>query len=481
MKADEYALNSQLVSENLEHFYRKDKDSTTADFRTRDYYRQGGGMVWVDRRGVTPWADTLLQVMAATVSDMGFTPRSFRMEQITQDLERMHSLDFDADNAISLVAARLEYNLTKAYLRYALGQRYGFVNPNYLFNHLEPSRTDTLGNVLDYQRLFDVEMQHAEKDAYRRLLHKVQVDSLGDFLRDIQPRDTLYHRLKAMLPKTEGSSRLRLLCNMERRRWREDKRPDPRSKYVLVNVAAFHLWGVSPDTIIDMRVGCGAVRTKTPLLTSYLTHMNVNPDWVIPMSIIQKDIAQHAGNPSYFNRHGYYIAERSSGNKLDPTSVTSSQLLSGSLRVAQHGGAGNSLGRIVFRFPNNFSVFLHDTSTRSFFAQDNRGVSHGCVRVQHPFELARFLLKDPDDWQLDKLRISMDLEPETERGQEYMEREDRPEHPRLVDYLSVSPRVPLYVTYYTLYPDPLTGSLQTYPDVYGYDKALERALKPYMQ
>jgi hypothetical protein len=135
-KADEYALNSQLIDESLEHLCKQDKDSATADFRTRDYYRHGGAKVWVNRQGASHWADTLLSVLNATVPDMGFTPRSFRMEQIDADLRRLQNLDFDTDNSISQVAARLEYNLTKAYLRYALGQRYGFVNPTYLFNHL---------------------------------------------------------------------------------------------------------------------------------------------------------------------------------------------------------------------------------------------------------------------------------------------------------------------------------------------------------
>ena len=284
-----------------------------------------------------------------------------------------------------------------------------------------------------------------------------------------------------MLATAHGQSRMRLLCNMERRRWCQEQRPDRREKYVIVNVAAFHLWGVSPDTIIDMRVGCGAIKTKTPLLNSYFTHMNVNPDWMIPMSIIQNDIARHAGDPSWFSLRGYYIADRKSGNRLDPAGVSSEQLLSGAYRVAQQGGPGNSLGRIIFRFPNNFSVFLHDTSTRAFFGQDNRGVSHGCVRVQHPFELARFLINDPDEWLLDTLRISLGLTPETDRGRQYMEGEDRPEHPRLVDYVGVMPRVPLFITYYTVYPDPATGRLQNYPDVYGYDKAIERGLKTYLQ
>ena len=150
-------------------------------------------------------------------------------------------------------------------------------------------------------------------------------------------------------------------------------------------------------------------------------------------------------------------------------------LLGGGCRVVQEGGEGNALGRIIFRFPNNFSVFLHDTSSRSVFGRDYRGVSHGCIRVERPFDFAAFLLDTSDDWLLDKLRISMDIAPQTERGQDYVA-SGRDGH-RLVGSLKVSPSVPLYITYFTLYPN-VDGQLSAWPDVYGYDELLWRWIKP---
>ena len=156
-------------------------------------------------------------------------------------------------------------------------------------------------------------------------------------------------------------------------------------------------------------------------------------------------------------------------------------LLSGNYRVGQEGGSGNALGRIIFRFPNNFSVFLHDTSSPGVFNRDDRGVSHGCVRVQRPFDLARFLFSTPpDDWTLDKLRISMGMAPETERGKEYVADLEPGQQPQLMRWQGVSPRVPLYITYYTLFPVP-GGQLTVYPDVYGYDRVLAKALEPFIK
>jgi murein L,D-transpeptidase YcbB/YkuD len=269
---------------------------------------------------------------------------------------------------------------------------------------------------------------------------------------------------------------------MERCRWRDTLKVESSKRYVVVNVPAFHLWAVCPDSIVDMRVACGAVKTKTPLLTSRITHMEVNPEWSIPMSIIRDDVAHHGGDSAYFARHRYYIADRKTGQRLSPQHVSASMLRSGNYKVAQVGGAGNSLGRIIFRFPNNFSVFLHDTSSPGAFGRDNRGVSHGCVRVQHPFELAKFLLGDDADEQLlDKLRISMGMKPETDWGRDLVDALDpAAPMPKLVSWLKVSPRVPLIISYYTIFLTP-NGTLQYYPDVYGYDKVIRESLATYTQ
>jgi murein L,D-transpeptidase YcbB/YkuD len=148
------------------------------------------------------------------------------------------------------------------------------------------------------------------------------------------------------------------------------------------------------------------------------------------------------------------------------------------LRFVQRGGQGNSLGRIVFRFANSFSVYLHDTNSPGAFHRDRRAVSHGCVRVERPFDLALFLLPDLDEWSIDRLRISMDLSPLTYRGMEWLSNHaDSPRPYRLFTYHKVSPPVPVHLIYYTMYPNPMTGIMETHPDIYGYDQPLLRQLQ----
>lgn len=481
MKVDEYALSSQSFRENLEHFCVNEKGHTFAATRLRHYYSHGGPLVWVDKWGADSRADSLVAVLERLVPEIGFSEKLFRLADIKADLHRLQVLQFDDSNSISLVLARLEYNLSRAYLTYVTGQRFGFVNPNNVLNRYDARDKDSTGRVIAYRHLYDVNIECPTDSFLKVALGHVTVDSLGTFLRRVEPSVPLYSRLRQMLKEKTDSQRQRILVNMERCRWRDRIQPQSGQKYIVVNVPAYHLWAVSPDTIVDMRAACGALKTKTPLLSSRITHMQVNPEWVIPMSIIRDDVARHGGDFGYFARHRYYISERKTGKRLSPDEVTPAMLRSGNYRVSQEGGAGNSLGRIIFRFPNNFSVFLHDTSSPGVFQRDNRGVSHGCVRVQRPFDLAVFLMEEnPDSQLLDKLRISMGMSPETDWGRDQLDLLDPAEKtPKLVRSITVSPRVPIIITYYTIFQAP-DGSIHNFPDVYGYDRAISEALKPYV-
>lgn len=77
------------------------------------------------------------------------------------------------------------------------------------------------------------------------------------------------------------------------------------------------------------------------------------------------------------------MTEKKTGEVIDLSDVTKEMLLSNDYRVIQEGGSGNSLGRVIFRFNNNFSVFLHDTSSPNVFTRTDRRASHGCIRVEN--------------------------------------------------------------------------------------------------
>ena len=130
-------------------------------------------------------------------------------------------------------------------------------------------------------------------------------------------------------------------------------------------------------------------------------------------------------------------------------------LTSGRYRVRQDNGEGNSLGRLIFRFPNNFSIYLHDTNNRQAFKRTNRAISHGCIRIETPLELAVFLLDSPEEKTVKK---------EGEQLKVGIQRFD--------------PSIPVVIDYYTLYPKP-DGGWEESPDPYGYDEILLKKLEAF--
>lgn len=445
-----------------------------SDKFTRSYYLNGGKCLWIDRLGVTLKADTLLKELE-TVGRDGFIPQAFYSDIITLDLERVRNLNFDnGDNSANVVLARLEFYLTKAYLRYVLGMRFGFTNPYKLFNRLDTLETDS-GREKVYRKLFDLDVAVPTADDALSALDCLGRTSVHDVMAFPVYNDSLYEAMRCKLRSSEGEERSALLCNMERCRWRDVAHDDAERRYVLVNIPAFHLYAFDGDLALDMKTVCGTRTNKTPLLSSCITRMDVNPVWNIPVSIIKKEISHRAGDTAYFSRNNYYVVNRKTQEAVGLSDVTEEMLRSGEYRVLQKGGEGNSLGRIIFRFPNDFSVYLHDTPTRRTFNRDLRSASHGCVRIERPFEFAEFLLGDADEWTLDKLRISMGMSPVTQKGLRFVS-----EHSgdiSLVRSLSVKPCIPIYITYYTVFPD-ACGKLAVYPDVYGYDDVIYEKIKP---
>lgn len=476
MRTPSYILVPNEVRHTVDSLCYAQKPVFTGDRYAVNHYLQGGGYLWIDRSGVDLRADTLLSALRAVGKD-GFSLRSFFVDEIEADLSRIRNLNFDeGENSVGKVLGRLEFHLTKACFRYVVGMRFGFVNPTVLFNRIDTIEGKANSPTPVYRTLFDIDIQHPGSEFAHYMVESISAKGIAAMIESSLPKDSLYMALQRKLAHAVGRERIAVLCNMERCRWRMLRPESENNRRVVVNIPAFHLYAIGGNSKLDMRVGCGSRKTKTPLLVSDITRMDVNPVWNIPMSIIRKDIVPKAADTAYFSRNRYYVVERKTGERIAQLDVTPEMLESGDYRVIQQGGEGNSLGRIIFRFPNDFSVFLHDTSSKGVFARDVRSVSHGCVRVQKPFELASFLLGDVDEWTLDKLRISMGMKPETPRGERFVADNDKPDV-TLVRSLKVEPNVPLYIIYYTMYWEN-DGVLRMYNDIYGFDKVIFDSMQP---
>lgn len=477
LAVDEFRMSSIRITENIGRLIVNDNDTMLPDYYTRSYYLSKGTLLWVNRKGVTNQADSLLEYLKR-VDEIGFSPSRFYANEIESDLLKFKSLDFNVGDDINFLIARLDYNLTKAYLRYVIGQRYGFINPMKVFNKLDIDENDTTQQK--FRQLYDIYTEHISKKKCAYLLSKIVADSVCYILKESESQNPMYKNLKSILPKVKRIDRMKVLVNMERSRWRHDSYPYEYDKYVMVNIPSYGLIAVDGDDRMSMKVVCGSDKTKTPLLYSSITRMDINPKWVVPISIVKNELSKHAGDKSYFERNNYLIVDRSTGKKVSPAYVTYDNLKSGGYSVIQTGGEGNSLGRIIFRFNNNFSIYLHDTSSRSTFDLVDRSASHGCIRVQKPYELAQFLLKGKDNELLDKIKYSMNIRTKNNDGIDKDVNNIYIDKSRIINSVNVKPQIPIFITYYTMcvLPD---GNLENYSDVYGYDEVISKRIKDYIK
>lgn len=481
---DTYDRISESLSANfdsahitLDQILINDKDSVLSYKETVRYYQDGGECLWSISPEALEKSDTLIRLIGKKTEEIGFSRNAFLVDSILADITRLKEQIADSCSTIYRTMARLEYNLSKSYLTYVSGQRFGFTNPLRLHNRLD---RDNNGG---YRPLFDIDIQLPDSVFIKDAFSKATNDDVLEFLESVETINPIYTQLKGALQNDSlKEHRQKLLSNMERCRWQMKNNPLNEEKHIFVNIPAQTLWAVQADSVLSMKICCGAFHTKTPMLISKINLVQFNPEWGIPMSIIKNEVSAHAGDSAYFARHRYSIINKE-GDTINPIDITSTQLRSGGYRISQKSGAGNSLGRIIFRFPNHFSVYLHDTNSPGAFQNERRTISHGCVRVQKPFDLTRFVLPDLDEWTLDKIRLSVDIKPESEKGKRYLQNYlqqhgSEARNIRLINSHRVNPEIPLLIGYYTALPDPKTQIIEYWPDRYEYDKQILKAIKP---
>ena len=227
-----------------------------------------------------------------------------------------------------------------------------------------------------------------------------------------------------------------LIANMERWRWLP---ADLGQRHILVNVPEFRLRVVEADHVVHQaRVIVGKPESPTPIFSDEMEHVIVNPSWTVPPSILKKEfLPAMARDPYYAESRGFKVIRRGDG-----------------ISVQQPPGERNALGFIKFIFPNQHSVYLHDTPSRSLFGAERRAFSHGCVRVDQPFRLAEEVLGRDGTWSEQKLRALIG------KGER---------HVRLREHL------PVHLTYFTLATDE-QGRLRTFDDLYGIHRKVRAAL-----
>jgi L,D-transpeptidase YcbB len=197
-------------------------------------------------------------------------------------------------------------------------------------------------------------------------------------------------------------------ANLERWRWLSDQLG---RRYITVNIANFELQVIQNDSIIfSDRVIVGSKPRKTPVFSSLMTYMVLNPDWTVPPTIQKDDIIPSMiDNPDYLAKKNLKIL-RTDGSEVDPLTIKWDKIDSSGFpyRIHQEPGPHNVLGRVKFVFPNKYSIYIHDTPNQSLFSRTDRSFSSGCIRVSRPLDLAACLLKDNPGWSKEQIKSVID-------------------------------------------------------------------------
>jgi murein L,D-transpeptidase YcbB/YkuD len=186
--------------------------------------------------------------------------------------------------------------------------------------------------------------------------------------------------------------------NLERGRWILH---NLESDFVVVNIAGFETYLIRDDAEIwTTRSIVGREYRKTPVFRDQIRYIEFNPTWTVPPGILTKDILPKARtDPSYITQQGFYLVD-GAGNRVDASTFDWSTAEAGRFpySLVQPPGPQNALGIVKFMFPNEHLVYLHDTASRGLFAETERALSSGCVRIQNPLHFAELLLADQPGW-----------------------------------------------------------------------------------
>lgn len=225
-----------------------------------------------------------------------------------------------------------------------------------------------------------------------------------------------------------------IIVNMERCRWLP---VSLNSEYLAVNIPEFKLHVYRGDSLLwSCNVVVGQKVHQTVIFYGEMQYVVFSPYWNVPESIVRNEVLPAIrGNRNYLSEHNMIITGKENGLPV----------------IQQKPGPANSLGLVKFLFPNSYSIYLHDTPSRSLFGESSRAFSHGCIRVGEPAKLASFLLKYDSTWTAPRINKAMHL------GKEQQVR--------------LKQKMPVFIAYFTAFTD-RNNLLNFRKDIYDRDDQL---------
>ncbi|MDO4626501.1 MAG: L,D-transpeptidase family protein [Pasteurellaceae bacterium] len=271
----------------------------------------------------------------------------------------------------------------------------------------------------------------------------------NEFIKNLSSNNRLYRQtvdyISNNIGKSKAESLYKLALNAQRLRMLPDF-----TNGIFVNIPSYQLnYYRDGQVILNSRVIVGKNERRTPVMSSKLSNVVVNPPWNAPERLINEDIIPKVKrDPGYLARNGYSIID-GKGNVIDPYNINWSAVgAKFPYRLRQAAGDNSALGRYKFNMPSSDAIYLHDTPNHALFNKAARSLSSGCVRVDKSDQLASILLKE-SGWS-------------DQRKQSVLES-------KKTTSAAIQSNNPVYLYYVTFWID--NGKIQNLADIYSYDKS----------
>lgn len=257
--------------------------------------------------------------------------------------------------------------------------------------------------------------------------------------------------------KVPLSERIRqILINMERYRWVP---VELMGDYLAVNIPDFKLHVFHNDTLqwsCKVVVGKSKASSHTVIFNDYLEYIVFFPYWNIPENILIKEtLPAIKKDADYLKKHNMEIIS-ANGQRIEESDINWKIYTSNfPYIIRQRPGKNNALGLVKFLFPNSYDIYMHDTPEKSLFDETKRTFSHGCIRVEEPYKLASYLLREDTEWTDKKINDLL--------------------HGGKQTTVKLKNKIPVFITYFTAWVD-RKGKLNFREDVYQHDKKMTEIL-----
>lgn len=399
-----------------------------------DFYatRDGAGL-WMTDTGLTAKARALIAEIK-NADAYGLDAKDFRLPSVPDSETATLTTEAAADAELQLSLAALKY------ARFARGGRIS--DPAAQLN----TNLDRRPQWIEPKIILDQLAASNEPDAV---------------LRDLHPKHPQFEKLRELyvnaLPKAGtamSASTKRLRANMEMWRWMN---PDMGNLHVLNNIPEFMQRVYKDGEVIrSEKIVAGMLDKQSSIFSRPLKYVVLRPTWRVPESIKVKELWPSLLRGGGYMRQYGLVLQTKDGKTLDWRKIDWVKSDIRQYDVIQPPGPRSVLGHVKFSFPSQHTIFMHDTPDKWMFRSSQRTLSHGCLRVQKPMDLAEIILQEDKGWDKDKIAELNRSGP-------------------LNNEVAIEKRIPIHLTYFTAWVGD-DGRMKISADIYGHEKRVTQAL-----